>query len=290
VKETGVRLLSGATQVAGVVGSPVRHSLSPRIHSRWIADAGLDAVYVPFPVAEDGFRRFVEGMRGGAVRGVNVTIPFKEDALALADESDLLSRRSGAANVLIFHDDGRVEARNTDGPGLIEGLVKQVPGLDLTAAPVVVLGAGGAARGAGAALVAAGVPEIRLVNRTWARAAGLAEAFPYTYAFEWAEMARAFAGAGVVVNATAAGLNGRDELSDLPLHALPDEAVVMDMVYKPLETGLLRAARARGLRTVDGLSMLIQQAIPSFEAFYGRPPPAESDVRGLAIEALGQAG
>ena len=282
------RLLSGKTLVAGVVGRPVRHSLSPCIHSRWIADAGLDAAYVPFPIQEDGFLRFVSGMRGGVVRGVNVTIPFKTEALAIADESDLLSRRSGAANVLVFHDDGRVEARNTDGPGLIQALRTDAPGFDFASGPVVVLGAGGAARGAGAALIAAGAPQLRLVNRTWSRAAGLAEAFPYTYPFEWSDMAKAFEGAVAVVNATSGGLNGRDDL-DLPLDVLPTGAVVMDMVYNPLETGLLRAARARGLATVDGLSMLINQAKPAFEAFYGQVPPETTDARAVALAALGTA-
>lgn len=281
-----LRLLSGKTLVAGVVGRPVRHSLSPRIHSRWIADAGLDAAYVPFPIQEDGFLRFAEGMRGGVVRGVNVTIPFKADAMAMADESDLMSRRAGASNVLLFHEDGRIEARNTDGPGLIEAFRTDAPGFDFASGPVVVLGAGGAARGAGAALIAAGAPELRFVNRTWSRAAGLAEAFPYTYPFDWVDMAKAFDGAAAVINATACGLNGRDDL-ELPLDALPPTAVVMDMVYNPLETGLLRAARARGLRVADGLSMLINQAAPAFEAFYGQKPPAQTDARAVALAALG---
>lgn len=277
-------LLSGKTLVGGVVGAPITHSLSPRLHSQWLADAGIDGAYVPFSVPEDGFIRFVEGMRGGVVRGVNVTLPFKETAKTIADEADVLSRRSGASNLLLFHPDGRIEARNTDGFGLTEAL-RQDAGVDFAAGPVVVLGAGGAARGAGAALITAGVPEMRLVNRTWYKAAGLAEAFPYTYPFEWADMAKAFDGAALVVNATAGGLNGEGDL-DLPLNALPDRAVVMDMVYKPLETGLLRAARARGLKTVDGLSMLINQARPSFEAMFGQAPPERTDARGLALAAL----
>jgi shikimate dehydrogenase len=279
-------LFSGKTLVAGVVGRPVRHSLSPHIHSQWIADAGLDAAYVPFPLPEDGFGRFVEAMRGGVIRGVNVTLPFKGEAKTIADDSDLMSRRSGAANLLLFHEDGRIEARNTDGHGLIEAFRTQAAGFDFANGPVVVLGAGGAARGAGAALIAAGVPELRLVNRTWSRAAGLAEAFPYTYPYDWADMGEAFRGAVAVVNATAGGLNGQDDLV-LPLEDLPPDAVVMDMVYNPLDTGLLRAARALGLRTVDGLSMLINQAVPAFEAFYGRPPPAQTDARAVALAALG---
>jgi shikimate dehydrogenase len=281
----GARLNSGATVVAGVAGRPVRHSLSPRIHSAWIAAAGLDAAYVPFPVAEGGFVRFAEGLRGGAVRGINCTIPFKEEALALADLSDPLSRQAGAANVLIFHEDGRIEARNTDGPGLLDSLA-EAPGLDLARAPAVVLGAGGAARGAVPALLAAGVPEVRIVNRTRSRAAALAGTFPGGRDLAWEDMAAAFDGAGVVVNATSGGLKGENDLTGLPLQALPRAAVVLDMVYNPLETGLLREVRAGGRTGIDGLSMLINQAKPSFEAFYGVPPPAAVDVRGLALEVL----
>ncbi|OYX35569.1 MAG: shikimate dehydrogenase [Caulobacterales bacterium 32-69-10] len=277
-------LLSGKTMVGGVVGHPVAHSLSPRIHSQWLADAGIDGAYVPFPVAEDGFERFVDAMRGGVIRGVNVTIPFKEVARRVADRMDDQSQQAGASNLLLFHADGTVEARNTDGFGLTEAL-RQDAGYDFAAGPVVVLGAGGAARGAAAALIAAGVPEMRLVNRTGSKAADLAKAFPRTYPFAWADMARALEGASAVVNATAGGLNGEGDL-DLPLDSLPGAAVVMDMVYKPLETGLLKAAKARGLGTVDGLSMLINQAVPSFEALFGQAPPKTTDARAVALAML----
>jgi len=278
--------LTGAATVAGVVGDPVAHSLSPLIHSAWIAAAGLDAVYAPLHVPAERFATLVQGLRGGALRGLNVTLPHKEDALALADESDPLARRSGAANLLLFHTNDRIKTRNTDGLGLLRAFAEQAPGLDLSAAPVVILGAGGAARGAAAALVAAGVADLRLVNRTLARAMSLAEAFPGASAFALEDAGLAFEGAGTVVNATAAGLGG-DGALDLPLEVLPPTAVVMDMVYKPLRTGLLAAAQVRGLATVDGLAMLIGQAEPSFEAFYGRPPPP-IDVRALCLGVIGE--
>ena len=281
----GERFTSGETMVAGVAGRPVRHSLSPLIHSAWIAAADLDAAYVPFPLAEGGFLRFIEGVRGGAVRGVNVTVPFKQEALLVADEADELSRRAGASNILIFHPDGRIEGRNTDGPGLIHAL-SEAPGLDLTAAPIVILGAGGAARAAAAALIAAGAPQLRLVNRTWETVSALADAFPRTQPYDWNDMGLAFDGAGVVINATSCGLRGENALVGLPLDRLPPTAVVMDMVYNPLETGLLREARASGRWAVDGLAMLIDQARPSFEAFFGVAPPHGVDVRGLAEAAL----
>jgi shikimate dehydrogenase len=282
-----VALITGAAMVAGVVGDPVAHSLSPRIHGAWIEALGLDAAYVPLTVKAERFDPFIEGLRGGMVRGLNVTLPHKQAALAIADEADTMARSSGAANLLLFHPDGRIEARNTDGAGMLGALAEQAPDLNLKAAPAVILGAGGAACGAVAALAAAEVPEIRLVNRTLARAAELARAFPRTAAFALGEAAAAFEGAGVVINATSTGLNGAGAL-DLPLDTLPATAVVMDMVYKPLRTGLLDAAAARGLSTVDGLAMLVGQARPSFEAFFGRNPPGDVDVRGICLAALGE--
>ena len=279
--------ITGATVVAGVAGSPVRHSLSPLIHNAWIDAAGLDAVYVAFAPKTDGFRAFAEGLRGGAVRGLNVTIPFKADALAVADRASDIARRAGAANLLIFETDGSIVADNTDGVGLLAAFAEGDPGFDATRGPVVILGAGGAARGAAAAFLQAGAPEIRIANRTRARAEEIAAALgPTVKAYGLDQAGQAFDQAAAVVNATSVGLTA-DAPLDLPLPALPASAVVMDMVYKPLRTALLAAAEARGLRTVDGLAMLVGQARPSFEAFFGRPPPPEVDVRGLALKSLG---
>jgi len=280
--------ITGATLVAGVAGRPVRHSMSPILHNAWLAAAGIDGVYVPFSPTAEGFADFVQGLRGGAVRGLNVTIPFKEAALAAADHASERARVAGAANVLVFGEDGDIAADNTDGVGLIGALAAQAPDSDLTAAPVVVLGAGGAAAGAVAALIAAGAPRLRLVNRTRAKAEAIATRLGGPIAiFDWADLARANAGAGVLVNATSLGLEGRDPPL-MALTGLPPGAVVMDMVYKPLHTGLLVAAASAGHPVVDGLEMLISQAAPSFAAFYGQPPPEDVDVRSLAIAALGE--
>jgi shikimate dehydrogenase len=280
--------LTGAGIVAGVVGAPVRHSLSPLIHNAWLAGAGIDGAYVPFAPPPERFAAFIHGLRGGAVRGLNVTLPFKEEALALADRASPRAAAAGAANLLVFETDGTLVADNTDGLGLLAAFAEQAPGFDPAAAPVVILGAGGAARGAAAAFAGAGAPQVRVVNRTLSRAQALAEALegPIT-AFALSDAAQALAGAGAVINATSAGLSGEAGL-DLPLAAAPASALVMDMVYKPLTTPLLAQARAEGLRTVDGLAMLIGQAVPAFEAFYGAPPPQDVDVRKLALAALGQ--
>jgi shikimate dehydrogenase len=271
---------TAAAMVAGIAGAPVTKSLSPLIHSAWIAALGLDAAYVPFRVQPDGFDKFARGMRGGAVRGINVTAPFKEAALQAADEADDKARAAGSVNVLLFHEDGLIEGRSTDGLGMLAAFAEQAPGHALDAGPAVVLGAGGAARAAVAALLDAGCPEVRVVNRTPARAEELVFAFKTRVAaYGLGQADEAFAGAGMLVNAAAGGPLP-------PLDALPDGAVVMDMTYRPLETGLLQAARARGLTPVDGLAMLIAQARPSFEAFYGVPPPDDLDVRGLCIAAM----
>jgi shikimate dehydrogenase len=279
--------ITARTRVAGVAGAPVRHSLSPMIHNAWLRAAGIDGVYVAFAPPQDAFPAFAEGLRGGAVAGLNVTIPFKQQALAVADSASDLARAAGAANLLLFHENGRIEARNTDGEGLIQALAVQAPGFDPATGPALVLGAGGAARGAVAALLQAGAPRVDVCNRTLDRARQLAEAFgPAVRAYDQPD--RAAADAAVVVNATSLGLGGGAG-PELDWAVVPDNCVAMDMVYKPLTTDFLSRAKARGLRTVDGLEMLIRQAMPSFEAFYGAPPPA-IDVRQLVLDALEHGG
>lgn len=278
--------ISGATRLAGVVGRPVDHSLSPVIHNAWIAAAGIDAAYVAFPVAEGRFDAFVEGLRGGAVAGLNVTVPYKEDALELADFATDRAHHAGAANLLVYDADGTVRADNTDGEGLLAALAEQAPSLSLDGAKVVVLGAGGAAKGAVLALSEAGAGEVVIVNRTQSRAQALANSLRGpAVAAEWGSPL-AFEDAALVVNATTLGLSG-DGGPDVPFELLPAGAVVMDMVYRPLRTALLEGAAAAGLTSVDGLAMLIGQARPSFQAMFCQAPPASVDVRGLALAALG---
>ncbi len=277
-------LISGGAIVAGVVGHPIVHSLSPRLHNAWIAAAGLDATYVPFAPSPEGFEQLVQGLRSGTVRGLNITLPFKEHALALADTADAAATAAGAANLLLFRPDGGIHARNTDGIGLLTAFAEQAPDVDLTVGPVVILGAGGAARGAVAALQASGVSELRIVNRSLDRAIALAETFGGR-AYSLGQAAQAFEGATAIIHTTSAGL-ANDAAIQWPLEAAPTTAAVMDMVYKPLITPLLDLARQRGMPVVDGLAMLIGQARPSFEAFFGQTPPADLDVRTLLLEAL----
>jgi shikimate dehydrogenase len=273
--------ISGATLVAGVVGAPVRHSLSPLIHNAWLEGSGVDGVYVAFSPPANGFAAFCQGLRGGAIRGLNVTAPFKEEALALADEPSARAVAAGSANLLLFEADGRIRADSTDGRGLLQAFAEQTAGFDPAAGAAVILGAGGAARAAAAVFVDAGAPEVILVNRTLGRAEATAQALgPTVTALAGEAAGGVLSRANVLINATPAGLGGSPGPT-VDLAALPSTAVVMDMIYRPLHTGFLEAAKARGCRTVDGLAMLIGQAGPSFEALFGRPPPA-IDVRTLA--------
>ncbi len=278
-------LITGAARVGGIVGRPIAHSLSPVLHNAWIAAAGIDAAYVPFACPDEGFERFIRGLRGGTIAGLNVTAPFKERALALADEADEIARAAGSANLLLFDADGGIEARSTDGYGLIEAFAEQAPELDLASGPVAILGAGGAARAAAAALLDRGAPEVRVLNRTAARAEELVFALKSDglTAHALSDAPAIFADTRAVINAAAGGPLP-------PLEALPEDAVVMDMTYRPLDTALILAAKARGLRTVDGLSMLIHQARPSFAAIFGIAPPPRPNVRIRALTAMERAG
>lgn len=269
--------ITGAVKVGGIVGNPVAHSLSPVIHNAWIEAAGLDAAYVAFsPKDPFGFDTLVAAGRAGLLSGVNVTAPFKEQAFALADTASETARDSRSANILVFRD-GQVSADSTDGLGLLRALKQQAPKLSLAGSPVVMLGAGGAARAAAATLAGAGA-QVRIVNRTRDRAEALAADLGGPVSV--GEGPSAFEGAALIVNA----LSVRPEVD---LAALDPSTTVMDMTYKPVITPFLQAARAAGLVTVDGLAMLIGQAGPSFEAIFGTPPP-DLDPRPLLLAHLGE--
>lgn len=269
---------------AGVAGSPAKHSLSPLIHGAWIEAAGIDGTYEIFDLPRDGFAAFVEGART-SLTGLNVTIPFKEEALAIADEASDRATAAGAANLLLFRE-GRIFADNTDGVGLLSAFAEQAAEWRPSAGPVVVLGAGGAARGAVAALVTAGAPQVRIVNRTLARAEEIAALVKGpVVALPWDDLENALSGAAALVNATSLGLEGKTAL-DIDLSGLAPRAPVMDMVYKPLTTPLLAQAETLDHPAVDGLAMLIGQAVPTFEAVYGGKNPDTDRARALTLQAL----
>ncbi|KJV41382.1 shikimate dehydrogenase [Brevundimonas sp. KM4] len=269
--------ITGAAMVAGIAGNPVAHSLSPVIHNAWMAAGGIDGAYVPFaPADAAGFEALVAAGRAGLIMGLNVTAPFKEQAFALADQATVAARLTSSANILQF-ENGRVLADSSDGIGLMRGLREQAPDLDVAGRPVVMLGAGGAARAGSGALVEAGA-EVRIVNRSPERAEALAADLGPSVRVMTAEAA--FDGAALVINALSVA-------PSIDFDRIASGTVVMDMTYKPLATPFLTAARKRGLPTVDGLAMLIGQAAPSFEALFRRPPPP-LDLRALLMTYLGE--
>lgn len=270
-------MITGAARIGGIAGRPVSHSLSPVIHNAWIAASGMDAAYVPFaPEDAAGFEALVAAGRAGLLAGINVTAPFKEQAFALADSQSKTAQAGGSANILVFRN-GEVAADSADGEGLLWALAEQAPALELKGAPVVMLGAGGAARAAAAALATAGA-QVRIVNRTHARAEALAADLEGDV--RAADADTAFDGARLVVNALSV-------TPDLDPAGLDAGTVVMDMTYRPVTTPFLKAARTAGLTTVDGLAMLIGQAGPSFRAIFEAEPPA-LDLRPILLAHLGE--
>lgn len=275
-------ILSGEAAVAGVLGWPVAHSKSPRLHGFWLRRHGIDGTYIPLPVTAEAFPAAVRALAALSFRGANVTIPHKQAAFAVCDEVGDHARRLGAVNTLIFAG-GRVRGENTDGWGFLTHLRETRPGWSPASAPAVVLGAGGAARAVVVALLDAGVPSVTVVNRTPAKAAALASALGGAVtATGWDRLPAALADAGLLVNTTSLGMTGHPPLA-IDLAPLPREAVVYDIVYRPLETGLLAVARARGHPTVDGLGMLLHQARPGFEAWYGVRPEVDDELRAFVL-------
>lgn len=280
--------MTGRAKLAGVMGWPVSHSLSPVLHGHWLDSLGIDGAYVPLPVAPENFAEVLKALAKMGFRGVNVTVPHKEAALAAVDAADALARRIGAVNTVIVGDGGRLTGTNTDGFGFLENLKEGAPGWNPAAGPAVVLGAGGAARAVVVALIDAGVPDIRLTNRTRARADRIARDLggPVTV-HDWDHRAAVLADTNLLVNTTTLGMTGKDPL-EIALDTLPVAALVNDIVYAPLETGLLAAARARGNPAVDGLGMLLHQARPGFEAWFGAAPQVTPDLRARILAQMGQ--
>ncbi len=271
--------------LAGVIGSPVAHSRSPALHGHWLRTYGIAGYYIPMDVAYADLRRALEVLPALGFVGVNVTIPHKETVLAMAD---LVSDRAaliGAANTLIFRADGKIHADNTDGYGFVENLRQNAPGWSAKAGPAAVLGAGGAARAVLASLVELGAPEVRVANRTRARAEALRADFGNrVVVWDWVQAGTMLEDAATVVNTTALGMTGKPELR-VPLDALSPSAVVADLVYAPLRTRFLEAAAAIGCVTVDGLGMLLHQAVPGFERWFGRRPVVDEATRAAVLAA-----
>ncbi len=269
--------------LAGVIGHPVTHSKSPTLHGHWLKSYGLAGHYIPMDVAPDDLEVVLRSLSKAGFVGANVTVPHKEAALRLADDVSDRARKIGAANTLVFREDGTIHADNTDGYGFMENLRSGAPDWTPGDGPAVVFGAGGAARAVLQALVEAGVPKIMLTNRTRARADKLKNEFGQTITVvDWVQAGNVIEDAELVVNTTSLGMQGQLELR-VPLDGLQPGAVVTDLVYAPLKTHLLQTAEEAGCTVVDGLGMLLHQAVPGFESWFGVRPEVNLDLRAAVL-------
>jgi shikimate dehydrogenase len=270
--------------LAGLMGWPVMHSRSPKLHNYWLARHGLAGTYVPLAIKAEGLRAALRALPALGFSGCNLTIPHKEAALDIVDRVDPLARRIGAVNTVIVAADGSLDGQNTDAFGFVESIREARPAWRADAGPIVVIGAGGGARAALVSLIDQGAREIRLTNRTPARARALAaELDGPIAAIGWEQRQAALEGAAMLVNTTNQGMVGEPPL-DLSLDALPATALVSDIVYIPRETPLLTAARQRGNPTVNGLGMLLHQARAAFRAWFGIMPEITPELRAM-VEA-----
>jgi shikimate dehydrogenase len=273
-------------KLAGIIGWPIGHSLSPTLYTYWLKEYGINGGYIPLSIRAEDFANCVAGLAQAGFVGVNVTVPHKEAAFALANEPDEGALATGAVNTLVFGRE-KVIGLNTDVQGFTLSLEESLGRNAAAAGPVVVLGAGGAARAVVIALTRARAPEIRLLNRTRKRAEMLAANLKSVAirVIDWGQWQQAFSGARLLVNATVLGMKGALTL-DISLDNLAPEAGVADIVYNPLTTNLLASARSRGHKTMDGLGMLMHQAAPAFAAWYGVRPQVTPELRAMLERAL----
>jgi shikimate dehydrogenase len=267
--------------MAGIMGWPVMHSRSPKIHNYWFAKHGLEGTYVPLAIRAEGLRAALRALPALGFAGCNLTIPHKEAAFDIVDRVDPLARRIGAINCVVVAPDGSLDGRNYDGFGYIHSILEAYPDWRADAGPVVVIGAGGGARAVLVSLADQGAKEIRLVNRSPERAQALAREFGAPIkALAWNDRHAALNGAAMLINTTSQGMAGQPAL-DLALDKLPTSALVSDIIYVPRETPLLTAARLHGNRTVNGLGMLLNQARPAFHAWFGVMPEVTAELRAM---------
>ena len=272
--------------LAGVMGWPVMHSRSPLMHNHWFAQQGLKGSYVPLAIAPGGLEPALRALAPLGFSGCNLTIPHKQDAMAIVDEVDAVARAIGAISCVVVRPDGTLFGTNNDWLGFMANLRSAYPDWQPEAGPVTVIGAGGGARAVCYGLAQAGVSEIRLVNRTRARAEAVAGdlSAPITV-MDWQDRAQALAGVSLVVNTTSQGMVGMDPL-DLVLDQLPPTAIVADIIYTPLQSPLLEQAAVRGNPTLNGLGMLLYQGVPAWQLWFGVEPQVTDTLRDLMVQSL----
>lgn len=278
-------IISGAAKLAGVIGWPITHSRSPAIHGFWLEQYGIDGAYIPLGIDPKNIGQMFDALPKLGFRGWNVTLPHKEDAFRLVHERTQTAEDIGAVNTVTVQPDGSLHGNNSDAFGFMAHLDQSAPGWPKDR-PAVVLGAGGAARAVCSGLLQAGVPSLRLMNRTKTRAEALAAGFgPQVEVIDWEERSEALEGAGLLTNTTSLGMTKQPAL-EIALDDMPGDGVVYDIVYVPLETDLLARARARNLACVDGLGMLLHQARPGFHRWFGVDAQVTVDLHQSVVRTL----
>ena len=264
---------------AGVIGWPIGHTLSPRLHSYWLNKYGINGQYQALGVKPDNFENFLGDLAANGYIGVNITLPYKEIAADVVNKLDHNARRLGAVNTITIDNNGVLYGSNTDGFGFMENLISNSPSWSPNFGPAVVLGAGGAAKAIVAALLDSGVSEVRLTNRTLKKAEDLVEKLDSAInIFKWSQRSEALRGAALLINTTTLGMTGKPQL-DINLKTLPIGAIVNDIVYSPLITPLLKQARSRENPIVSGIGMLLHQARPGFQKWFGQAPEVTDDLK-----------
>jgi shikimate dehydrogenase len=277
-------MLSGKGKVAAIIGWPVAHSLSPALHTFWLNYYNIDGAYIPMPVKPEELGEVIRILPKLGIRGFNLTLPHKELVIPFLDYMDEDAKAIGAVNTVLIANDGTIQGMNTDAYGFIRNIQPHIDGKKNKA---VVLGAGGAAKAICYGLIKEGYNEILLLNRTQEKAEEMASHFgAHVHVLPWEQRARALDWADLLVNATSLGMEGKEPL-DINLDMLPKHAVVTDIVYTPLQTPLLKDAKGRGYLVVDGLGMLIHQAVPGFRAWFGMKPEVMPELRPHLLKALG---
>ena len=272
--------------LAGVMGWPVMHSRSPMMHNYWLKKHGLAGTYVPLAIRPEHLAAALRGLHPLGFAGVNVTIPHKQEAMKIVDEVDALARSIGAISCVVVRPDGSLAGTNNDCYGFIQAVQQEQPGWRVDAGPIVVIGAGGGSRAVCYGLAQEGAKEIRLVNRSSERAKAIAEAFGGPIrALRWEQRNDALEDAATVVNTTSCGMVGQPPL-DIKLDKLPKNALAADIVYIPLETPFLAAARKRGNRTINGLGMLLNQGRPAWKAWFGIEPEVTAELRAMVEKTI----
>jgi shikimate dehydrogenase len=276
--------MSTTLPLAGVIGFPIAHSKSPKMHGLWLAQNGIKGHYVPLAVSPDDFEQVLKLLPKMGFVGANVTIPHKVTALQLATHATDRARQIGAANTITFGENGEIYADNTDGHGFIKNINSKYADWSASTGPLLVLGAGGAARAVLSALLDDGAPQILIANRTRENADRLARDFGESVTvIEWSDVSTQIANVATLVNTTSLGMVGKPPMT-LDLSQLQPETLVSDIVYTPLETDLLKAASDKGCKTVDGLGMLIYQGMPGFEKWFGATPVATDELREMLLK------